>query len=243
MTGRQRRVVVAAGALGLLLAIVGGIALLTSYWHARALAYAYRSPSGIVPDLSALLPLTTDGLLFGAFAVIYWRRLAQLAVPRLAWIGAGLAGLATVAANLAIAYPSVTGWIVAGWAPVTFTLVDFLAAILIPPLVKAWRDARDVTPPPNRDTPTIAMTAPPERTGAVIPDRWIELPPVSTLRAPESPDDPRPGTDDEAVTRLQAEIDAGELDGIPRPRYLRTRWGFHHDKAVRIITRLRERAS
>lgn len=169
MTPRNR--VAAAGAgLVALLVLVGGIALVASYWHARALAHAYRSPLDTVPDLSAVLPLTTDGLLFGAFAVIYWRRIAGMTVPRLAWIGAGLAGAGTVAANLATAHRSVTGWIVAGWAPLTFTLVDFLVALLIPPLVKAWRDApRDVVTPqpvPRPDTPTIAMTAPAVQSGS-----------------------------------------------------------------------------
>jgi hypothetical protein len=164
------RVGLAAAGLGSLLALVGGIALVASYWHARALAHAYRSPDATIPDLSAWLPLTTDGLLFGAFAVIYWRRVADMTVPRLAWIGAALAGIGTVAANLATAHASVTGWIVAGWAPLTFTLVDFLVALLIPPLVKAWRDARDADDEPipfvPADTPTLAMHAP------VTPAPW-----------------------------------------------------------------------
>jgi hypothetical protein len=157
VNARRKRIVVAAVALGVLLALVGGIALVASYWHARALAHAFRSPDQTIPDLSAWLPLTTDGLLAGAFAVIYVRRLKSMAVPRLAWAGAAVAGAGTVAANLATAHPSVTGWIVAGWAPMTFTLVDFLVAILIPPLVKAWRDAPDwPLPEPTAAMPRIA---------------------------------------------------------------------------------------
>jgi hypothetical protein len=226
----RTRIGVAAGALGALLALVGGIALVASYWHARALAHAYRSPLATVPDLSAWLPLTTDGLLFGAFAVIYWRRIAELDVPRLAWIGAGLAGVATVAANLATAHPSVTGWIVAGWAPVTFTFVDFLVAILIPPLVTAWRAGVD-TPIPYipADTPTIAM--------------HYRQPAVTALRAVHAQFSAPPASDDEAVAILQAEIDAGELPGKPSARSLRNRWGFNSAKAKRIIDRLQEKAS
>lgn len=261
MTARVR-VGAAAAALGVLLALVGGIALVASYWHARALAHAYRSPNDIVPDLSAWLPLTTDGLLAGAFAVIYWRRLADQTVPRLAWAGAGLAGVATLAANLATAHPSVTGWIIAGWAPVTFTFVDFLVAILIPPLVKAWRDTRDDTPWPHLD-PTHVMPSPDiprtQFAGDVrdrLPDdvdaTTLEDPAgrivatvtsraVSTLRPRGTVDDPIPATDDEAVQRLQAEIDNGA--DLPKARHLRDRWGFNSVKAKRIIDRLRERAS
>lgn len=243
----RARIAAAAGGLGALLALVGGIALVASYWHARALAFAHRSPNPIVPDLSAWLPLTTDGLLFGAFAVIYWRRIAELDVPRLAWIGAGLAGVATVAANLATAHPSVTGWIVAGWAPVTFTFVDFLVAILIPPLVTAWRDAvtADDEPIPYLpvDPPTTA-TFPddsPELRASI--ERGYRESAVAALRPQIHPGDPIPDTDDEAAARLQAEIDSGELPGLPSARSLRNRWGFNSAKAKRIIERLTERAS
>jgi hypothetical protein len=288
VTARAWRVLAAAVALVALLVLVGGIALVASYWHARALAHAYRSPLDTIPDLSAWLPLTTDGLLAGAFAVIYWRRLADLDVPRLAWTGAALAGVSTIAANLATAYPSVTGWIVAGWAPVTFTLVDFLVAILIPPLVKAWRDARDDTPwplpeptavmpgdlmvaavtPIDRPTTVHTWTAPERDPIRVSPEGFPPRPAhsvvernvfddtspidnslttdpraVSTLRPEIHPGDPIPATDDEAVQRLQGEIDSGKLPGLPSARSLRNRWGFNSAKAKRIIERLEERAS
>ena len=178
-------------------------------------------------------------------------------------------------------------------------------ALLIPPLVTAWRDAEiaakakriiaDDEPIPYipADTPTIAMHhrgpmtarqveadpefqahgrhAHPVPSCAYCPDESDELgdddtlreispadlvfgpdrvhavpmdePAVSTLRPQIHADDPIPADDDEAVTRLQAEIDSGKLPGLPSARSLRNRWGFNSAKAKRIIERLQEKAS
>ena len=134
----------------LVVLLVGGIAAVASYWHARAFA-AHHAPVTVpgAPDMSPWLPLTTDGMVIAALLVIWTRRLTLQAVHRGPYAVLGLGLVATVGANYASAGNGVGGILVAVWAPITFAVCDICVALLAAPLRAAFttEQARAVAPP------------------------------------------------------------------------------------------------
>lgn len=93
--------------------VVAAVAAGASYDHQRQLAAlageGWRA---------WLLPFSVDGLIVAAsMSMLVRRRLGQTASP-LAWIAFLLGGLASVAANVAAADPTLLGRLVAAWPPI-----------------------------------------------------------------------------------------------------------------------------
>jgi hypothetical protein len=120
MSARIRRTTVAS------VLVVAGVAATASYAHMRSLGL--RAGEGWRADV---LPLSVDGLLVAASLVIYVRRRAGLHAGWLPWLGLVLGVLASVAANIAAAEPTVLGRVVAAWPPLAFALsFELLVTVL-----------------------------------------------------------------------------------------------------------------
>ncbi|HXV94710.1 MAG TPA: DUF2637 domain-containing protein [Pseudonocardia sp.] len=107
---------------------VGAPAAVASYRHARTVV----ERSGDVV-MAPWLALTTDGMLLAALVVIWVRRLAGRRVGAGPWAAFWTGMIATVAANLAAAQPTVEGLVVALWPPVCLAITLELVALLLVP--------------------------------------------------------------------------------------------------------------
>ncbi|MGH3980156.1 MAG: DUF2637 domain-containing protein [Pseudonocardiaceae bacterium] len=129
MTGRAWPVVSAAGSVLIVVGIlvdsapVLGVALAAV---AAVVSYAHMAELGHRADegwRALLLPLSVDGLVVAGSMVLLNRRRAGLAAGWLPWV-ALLAGVgASLAANVAVAEPTVTARVVAAWPAVAFELL------------------------------------------------------------------------------------------------------------------------
>lgn len=259
MTPARKRVLGAAVALAVLLLIVNGIALVQSYWHARIVAFTNTDrtvPVGMDPpwDMTPWLPLTTDGLLLAALAVIYWRRTVREPVTPPVLVGAGLAAVGVLGANLANAKPTIGGWVVAAWPAITVMVGDVLVAMFLPTLGKAWQESAPVTvqvtggdTAPTGPTVTPPAAVPPAADAEPVPPVVTPRPvpravPVSALSRPQggvtaAVPEGRWTVEDEAVrAELQAAIDGGAR--MPTPTSLRRERNMNTDRGKRIIARL-----
>ncbi len=98
---------------------VAGIAGYASYWHQVAVALH----AGERAELAHLIPLSVDGMLIVASIAMVDDR-NRGATPRLsARIAFGIGIVASVAANVAAALPTIEGRIVAAWPAVALLLV------------------------------------------------------------------------------------------------------------------------
>lgn len=97
--------------------ILALIAAIVSYRHMHRLALKH----GESELTAALIPLSVDGMIVAASMSILSSNRAARRESRLAWTFLILGSLASVAANVAVAEPTVTGRIVAAWP--SFALV------------------------------------------------------------------------------------------------------------------------
>jgi hypothetical protein len=96
---------------------VAGVAAVASYEHMRALAETAGEGWR-----SWLLPISVDGLAVAASMTMLVRRRAGLPAGALAWVALLLGLGASLAANVAVAEPTVQGRLVAAWPPVGLLL-------------------------------------------------------------------------------------------------------------------------
>lgn len=152
MSRRTGLLALAVLASAAVLAAVGGPAAVASYRHARDVVEAYGDPA-----MAPWLPLTTDGMIVAALIIAAWQRLRGQS-PGGWTILALVSGLvATLAANLAAAPPSVGGWIVAAWPPLAFAITLELTAVGLRLLLSSLVD----TPPPVVEPARSAPSDPP----------------------------------------------------------------------------------
>jgi Protein of unknown function (DUF2637) len=105
-------------------AVVALVAAAASYQHQRTLA-ALAGEGW----LAWALPVSVDGMMLATGRSILRRRRAGIPGPFLSWFGFTLGFLASVAANVAAAHPTVVGRLIAAWPPVAlFIAYETLAA-------------------------------------------------------------------------------------------------------------------
>jgi hypothetical protein len=104
--------------------VVGAVAAVVSFGHLRSLALG----AGESPLAAALLPISVDGLLVSAASVMWLDAQAGRRARLSARVAFGAGCAATVAGNVASARPTVTGWLVAAWAPLALLLVTEMLA-------------------------------------------------------------------------------------------------------------------
>ena len=108
----------------LVVAMVALVAAAASYQHQRTLA-ALAGEGW----LAWALPVSVDGMMLATGRSILRRRRAGIPAPFLSWFGFTLGFVASVAANVAAAHPTVVGRLIAAWPPVAlFIAYETLAA-------------------------------------------------------------------------------------------------------------------
>jgi hypothetical protein len=108
----------------LVVAMVALVAAAASYQHQRTLA-ALAGEGW----LAWVLPISVDGMMLATGRSILRRRRAGIPAPFLSWFGFTLGFVASVAANVAAAHPTVVGRLIAAWPPVAlFIAYETLAA-------------------------------------------------------------------------------------------------------------------
>jgi hypothetical protein len=108
----------------LIVAIVALVAAVASYQHQRNVALLAGEH-----DLAYVLPLSVDGMMLATSRSILRRRRNDQPVPAISWFGFLLGFIASVAANVAAAQPTVIGRLVAAWPPIAlFIAYETLAA-------------------------------------------------------------------------------------------------------------------
>lgn len=189
---RVLRVAVATAGIVLILASVGGPAAVASYNHAAKVALKY----GETAQMSAWLPLTTDGMLVAALVVMYARRWRDEPVGRWPWVAFLSGTVATLAANLAAAdlttatsVGEIAGRLaVAVWPPIAFALTLELVALMLPFLratdvdTPAWPVTWRIGIPVHPYHPPVPEPDQTDRTD-VVPDgrAWLDSAPWSGL--------------------------------------------------------------
>jgi hypothetical protein len=104
--------------------VVALVAAAASYEHQRTLAELAGEGA-----LAWALPISVDGMMLATSRSILRRRRASMPVPFLSWFGLALGFLASVAANVAAAEPTLIGRLLAAWPPVAlFITYETLAA-------------------------------------------------------------------------------------------------------------------
>jgi hypothetical protein len=104
--------------------VVALVAAAASYEHQRSLAVLAGEG-----DLAYVLPISVDGMMLATSRSILRRRRSGIPVPFLSWFGFALGFVASVAANVAAADPTLVGRLLAAWPPVAlFIAYETLAA-------------------------------------------------------------------------------------------------------------------
>ena len=104
--------------------MVALVAAAASYQHQRTLA-ALAGEGW----LAWALPISVDGMMLAAGRSILRRRRAGIRARFLSWFGFTLGFVASVAANVAAAHPTLVGRLIAAWPPVAlFIAYETLAA-------------------------------------------------------------------------------------------------------------------
>lgn len=136
-------------------AIVAAVAAAVSYEHMRTLGTL--AGEGWRADV---LPLSVDGLVVAASMALLVRTRAGKPAGPLVWASLTAGILASLAANVAAAQPTLIGRLVAGWPPLALVL----AYELLMQQVRAGRTAHHVTeaptPPATTEDTTRPTTAP-----------------------------------------------------------------------------------
>jgi hypothetical protein len=100
------------------------VAAAASYQHQHTLAVLAGEGW-----LAWVLPVSVDGMMLATGRSILRRRRAGIAAPFLSWFGLALGFIASVAANVAAAEPTLVGRLIAAWPPVAlFIAYETLAA-------------------------------------------------------------------------------------------------------------------
>jgi hypothetical protein len=107
----------------LIVVMVALVAAVASYQHQRTLA-ALAGEGW----LAWALPISVDGMMLATGRSILRRRRAGIRAPFLSWFGFTLGFLASVAANVAAAHPTLVGRLIAAWPPVALFIAYDLAA-------------------------------------------------------------------------------------------------------------------
>jgi hypothetical protein len=108
----------------LVVVTVAVVAAAASYQHQHTLA-ALAGEGW----LAWALPISVDGMMLATGRSILRRRRAGIPAPFLSWFGFALGFVASVAANVAAAHPTVVGRLIAAWPPVAlFIAYETLAA-------------------------------------------------------------------------------------------------------------------
>ncbi|WP_344427068.1 DUF2637 domain-containing protein [Pseudonocardia ailaonensis] len=97
--------------------IVAVVAAIASYVHIHTLAVEAGEEWRAI-----LIPLSVDGMLVAASMVMLVRRRAGERAGALPWIGLILGLVASLAANVAAADPTVLSWVVSGWPPLALAV-------------------------------------------------------------------------------------------------------------------------
>jgi hypothetical protein len=104
--------------------VVALVAAAASYEHQRGLAVLAGEG-----DLAYVLPISVDGMMLATSRSILRRQRSGIPVPFLSWFGFALGFVASVAANVAAADPTLVGRLLAAWPPVAlFIAYETLAA-------------------------------------------------------------------------------------------------------------------
>jgi hypothetical protein len=108
----------------LVVVTVAVVAAAASYQHQQTLA-ALAGEGW----LAWALPISADGMMLATGRSILRRRRSGIPAPFLSWFGLALGFVASVAANVAAAHPTVVGRLIAAWPPVAlFIAYETLAA-------------------------------------------------------------------------------------------------------------------
>jgi hypothetical protein len=107
-----------------IVAVVALVAAAASYEHQRSLAVLAGEGA-----LAWVLPISVDGMMLATSRSILRRRRSGIPVPFLSWFGFALGFVASVAANVAAADPTLVGRLLAAWPPMAlFIAYETLAA-------------------------------------------------------------------------------------------------------------------
>lgn len=96
-----------------IVALVALVAAAASYQHQHTLAVLAGEGW-----LAWVLPVSVDGMMLATGRSILRRRRTGIAAPFLSWFGLTLGFVASVAANVAAAEPTLVGRLIAAWPPV-----------------------------------------------------------------------------------------------------------------------------
>lgn len=103
--------------------VVAAVAAYVSYWHMHDLALAV----GEQWIQAKILPLSVDGMMLAATLTVVERRRERATVGVWCWLGLALGLVASTAANIAAAEPTVEGRLVAMWPPLAlFVCLELL---------------------------------------------------------------------------------------------------------------------
>ncbi|GAA4964936.1 DUF2637 domain-containing protein [Pseudonocardia tropica] len=132
-------------------ALVALVAAVVSYAHIYELAE--RSGEGW---RAALVPLSVDGMLLASTLAIVDRRRVRRPVGWVPWFGLVLGIVASLAANVAAAQPTVEARLVAAWPPVALAVSIEVAALVL----RGTTPVRPVAAPVRETTSVRPRTTP-----------------------------------------------------------------------------------
>ncbi len=211
-------------------ATVAATAAVISFSHVQALARTAGEP-----ELTAwLLPLSIDGAIAAAAAVVLADSKAGRRTTFLTWLMLALGLAASLAANIASAQPTWTARAVAAWPPIALALgIEVLASM----------SRRSGPVAPARTVPTETGTSDPTESGQAS-SRSISTPtsppapfhasgPATTTRAVAKPGPARPSTSEQLHL-----VDKPAPAAPSRPVAERT----EDDHAIEVIRRLDQAA-
>lgn len=127
--------------------IVAITAAVISFTHVQHLA----QDAGETELAALLLPLSVDGAIAAAAAVVLAESKAKRKPPALAWIMLILGLIASLGANIASAEPTLTARLIAAWPPIALALgIEVIAAVSRRAREERDAEAEDLTAAPAR---------------------------------------------------------------------------------------------
>ncbi|MFJ4233871.1 DUF2637 domain-containing protein [Cellulosimicrobium cellulans] len=175
--------------------IVAITAAVISFTHVQHLA----QDAGETELAALLLPLSVDGAIAAAAAVVLAESKAKRKPPVLAWIMLILGLIASLGANIASAEPTLTARLIAAWPPIALALgIEVIAAVSRRAREERDAEAEDLAPAPaltHEKQTVVAAPAPQHRAPAQptgqpahepIPVQPAPAPVVATVVAPSS---------------------------------------------------------
>jgi Protein of unknown function (DUF2637) len=199
--------------------VVALVAAVVSYAHMEEVAHAAGEAWR-----SYLVPLSIDGLVVAASMVLLTRHRAELPGGPLAWSALAAGVVASLAANMADAQPTVTARLLAGWPAVAFAVAFEL-------LLQQRRAERHDRSAPEPTRPPVA---------AVDPVSQLHRPLPSPSPVPESVE-PAPAA--QPVPRVAPVVSSPTPvppGGTPEPSPMATRQSTDDDLVARVRKLLAE---